>query len=224
LKKIIKLPKTLQGLMPVLILPVFSTLIVGLGMVYVIGTPVSAINTALNNWLTGMSGTNGFILGLILGAMMALDMGGPVNKAAYAFGAGTLVAGQPSAVMAAVMAAGMVPPLGIALATTLAKKKFTVDEYEAGKAAYALGASFITEGAIPFAAADPARVIPSIMIGSALTGGLSMLFKCGLAVPHGGVFVLFIPNAVTNLLMYIVSILIGTVLTAGILIALKPNK
>jgi len=224
LKKVIKLPKTLQGLMPVLILPVFSTLIVGLGMVYVIGTPVSAINTALNNWLTGMSGTNGLILGLILGAMMALDMGGPVNKAAYAFGAGTLIAGQPSAVMAAVMAAGMVPPLGIALATTLAKKKFTPDEYEAGKAAYALGASFITEGAIPFAAADPARVIPSIMIGSAVTGGLSMLFKCGLAVPHGGVFVLFIPNAVTNLLMYIVSILIGTVLTAGILIALKPNK
>jgi len=224
LKKIIKLPKTLQGLMPVLILPVLSTLIVGLGMVYVIGTPVSAINTALNNWLTGMSGTNGFILGLILGGMMALDMGGPVNKAAYAFGAGTLVAGQPSAVMAAVMAAGMVPPLGIALATTLAKKKFTVDEYEAGKAAYALGASFITEGAIPFAAADPARVIPSIMVGSALTGGLSMLFKCGLAVPHGGVFVLFIPNAVTNLLMYIVSILIGTVVTAAILIALKPNK
>ena len=224
LKKLIKLPKTLQGLMPVLILPVLSTLIVGLGMVYVIGTPVSAINTALNNWLTGMSGTNGFILGLILGGMMALDMGGPVNKAAYAFGAGTLVAGQPSAVMAAVMAAGMVPPLGIALATTLAKKKFTVDEYEAGKAAYALGASFITEGAIPFAAADPARVIPSIMVGSALTGGLSMLFKCGLAVPHGGVFVLFIPNAVTNLLMYIVSILIGTVVTAAILIALKPNK
>ena len=224
LKKLIKLPKTLQGLMPVLILPVFSTLIVGLGMIYIIGGPVSAVNTALNNWLQGLSGTNGFLLGIILGAMMAFDMGGPVNKAAYAFGAGTLIAGQPSAIMAAVMAAGMVPPLGIAVATTLAKKKFTADEYEAGKAAYALGISFITEGAIPFAAADPARVIPAIMIGSAITGGMSMLFNCGLAVPHGGVFVLFIPNAVTNLLMYIVSILVGTAITAGILIALKPNK
>jgi PTS system fructose-specific IIC component len=224
LKKTIKLPKTLQGLMPVLILPVLSTLIVGLGMIYIIGGPVSAINTAMNNWLSGMSGTNGFILGIILGAMMAFDMGGPINKAAYAFGAGTLVAGQPSMVMAAVMAAGMVPPLGIALATTIAKKKFTVEEYEAGKAAYALGASFITEGAIPFAAADPARVIPAIVVGSSLAGGLSMLFKCGLAVPHGGVFVLFIPNAVTNVMMYVLSIVIGAVVTAGILVVLKPNK
>lgn len=224
LKKMIKLPKTLQGLMPVLILPVLSTLIVGLGMIYIIGGPVSSINSALNSWLNGLSGTNGVVLGLILGAMMAFDMGGPVNKAAYAFGAGTLVAGQTSLVMAAVMAAGMVPPLGIAVATSIAKKKFSADEYEAGKAAYALGISFITEGAIPFAAADPARVIPSIMVGSAVSGALSMLFNCGLAVPHGGIFVLVIPNAVANPLMYALAILIGTAITAGMLVALKPVK
>ena len=223
LKSVIKLPKTLSGLMPVLVLPVLSTLIVGLAMIYIIGTPVTAINDGLNNWLKGMSGANSVILGLILGGMMALDMGGPVNKAAYAFAAGSLVAGQASPVMAAVMAAGMTPPLGIALATTLAKNKFTADEHEAGKAAYALGASFITEGAIPFAAADPARVIPSIMLGSAVTGALSMLFGCGLAVPHGGVFVLFIPNAVVNLPMYLVSILVGMVITAFTLMALKKT-
>ncbi|GAU80015.1 PTS fructose transporter subunit IIC [Fusibacter sp. 3D3] len=223
LKSIIKLPKTLAGLMPVLILPVLSTLIVGLAMIYIIGAPVTAINVGLNNWLKGMSGTNSVILGLILGGMMALDMGGPVNKAAYAFAAGSLVAGQTSPVMAAVMAAGMVPPLGIALATTLAKNKFTIEEHEAGKAAYALGISFITEGAIPFAAADPARVIPSIMLGSAITGALSMLFGCGLAVPHGGLFVLFIPNAVANLPMYLISIVVGTVITAFTLMTLKKT-
>lgn len=221
LKKAIKLPRAMEGLMPVLILPVVSTLVVGLAMIYVLGVPVAAINTGLNNWLAAMSGTNAVLLGTILGAMMALDMGGPVNKAAYTFGVGTLVAGQLSPVMAAVMAAGMVPPLGIALATTLAKGKFTLDEQEAGKAAYAMGASFITEGAIPFAAADPARIIPAIVLGSALTGALSMLFNCGLAVPHGGVFVLFIPNAVSNLPMYLVSILAGTAATAALIIGLK---
>lgn len=223
LKKAIKLPKSMSGLMPVLVLPVFSTLITGLAMIYVIGTPVAAINTALNNWLSSMSGTNSVVLGLIIGLMMAFDMGGPVNKAAYAFGVGTLVAGQTSNVMAAVMAAGMVPPLGLALATLIAKNKFTHDEVEAGKAAWAMGVSFITEGAIPFAAADPARVIPSIMIGSGVTGALSMLFNCGLAVPHGGVFVLVIPNAVSNLLMYVLSIAVGTAVTAGLLTVLKKD-
>ncbi len=213
----------MSGLMPVLVLPVFSTLITGLAMIYVIGTPVAAINTALNNWLSSMSGTNSVVLGLIIGLMMAFDMGGPVNKAAYAFGVGTLVAGQTSNVMAAVMAAGMVPPLGLALATLIAKNKFTHDEVEAGKAAWAMGVSFITEGAIPFAAADPARVIPSIMIGSGVTGALSMLFNCGLAVPHGGVFVLVIPNAVSNLLMYVLSIAVGTAVTAGLLTVLKKD-
>ncbi len=221
IKKVIKLPRSLAGLMPVLILPVLSTLIVGLAMIFVIGGPVAAINTALNGWLASMSGTNAVLLGAIIGGMMALDMGGPVNKAAYTFGVGTLVAGQLSPVMAAVMAAGMVPPLGIALATSLAKNKFTSEEQEAGKAAYAMGASFITEGAIPFAAADPARIIPSIMVGSAVTGALSMLFNCGLAVPHGGLFVLFIPNAVSNLPMYILSILAGTAITTGMIVGLK---
>lgn len=224
LKNLIKLPKSMAGLMPVLVLPVLSTLFVGLVMIYIIGGPVSSANTALNNWLASLSGTNAGLLGLLLGLMMALDMGGPVNKAAYTFGVGTLAAGQPSAVMAAVMAAGMVPPLAMGLATVIAKDKFSADEQEAGKAAWALGASFITEGAIPFAAADPARVIPSIMAGGAVTGALSMIFNCGLAVPHGGLFVLAIPNAVTNLPMYLVSIVAGTLVSAGMLAVLKRKK
>lgn len=223
LKKTIKLPRSMSGLMPVLILPVFSTLITGLAMIYIVGKPVAAVSTSLNEWLAAMNGTNSVVLGLIIGLMMAFDMGGPVNKAAYAFGVGTLVAGQTSNVMAAVMAAGMVPPLGLALATVLAKNKFTNDEVEAGKAAWAMGISFITEGAIPFAAADPARVIPSIMVGAGLTGAMSMLFNCGLAVPHGGIFVLVIPNAVSNLLMYVVSIAAGTAVTAGMLVGLKKD-
>ena len=150
-------------------------------------------------------------------------MGGPINKAAYAFGVGTLVAGQTSMVMAAVMAAGMTPPLGIALATVIAKKKFTLEEREAGKAAWALGAAFITEGAIPFAAADPLKIIPSTMVGSAVTGALSMVFKAAIAVPHGGIFVLFIPNAVTNVGRYIVSIVAGTIVTALMILLLKKD-
>jgi len=221
LKKSIKLPRSMAGLMPVLILPVFSSLVVGLLMIFVIGGPVSSINNAMNGWLQSLNGTNSTVLGLVIGLMMAFDMGGPVNKAAYTFGVGTLVAGQASEVMAAVMAAGMVPPLGLALATIVAKNKFSHEEKEAGKAAWALGISFITEGAIPFAAADPARVIPSIMAGSAVTGSLSMLFKCGLAVPHGGIFVLFIPNAVVNLAAYVLAIAIGTCVTAGLIFGLK---
>ncbi|MBN2898510.1 MAG: PTS transporter subunit EIIC [Clostridia bacterium] len=219
----VKLPKSMAGLMPVLVIPVFSTLIVGLVMIYVVGKPVGAINTSMNEFLKSMSGTNSIILGLLLGLMMAFDMGGPINKAAYAFGVSTLVAGATSPIMAAVMAAGMTPPLGIALATTLFSKKFTAQEHEAGKAAWAMGISFITEGAIPFAAADPLRVIPSIMVGSAVTGALSMLFNCGLAVPHGGIFVLFIPNAVSNLAMYIVSIAAGVGATAAMLFVTKKD-
>jgi PTS system fructose-specific IIC component len=221
LKKFIKLPKSLEGLMPVLILPVLSTFIVGLIMIYVVGSPAKAINVALTGWLKGLGGANAVLLGIILGLMMAFDMGGVVNKAAYTFATATLAANQPSMIMAAVMAAGMVPPLGLALATTIAKKKFTLQEREAGKAAWALGASFITEGAIPFAAADPLRVIPSIMIGSAVTGGLSMAFRCTLAVPHGGIFVLPIPHAVGGLGWYIVSIAAGTIVAAIILAAVK---
>lgn len=223
LKKTIKLPKSLAGLMPVIILPVLSSLVVGLVMVFVIGKPVSAINTGMASWLGNLSGTNSALLGIIIGLMMASDMGGPVNKAAYAFGVGTLISGQTSMVMAAVMAAGITPPLGIALATVIAKNKFTSQEREAGKAAWALGAAFITEGAIPFAAADPFKVIPSTMVGAAVAGALSMVFKAGLAVPHGGIFVLLIPNAVTNVGLYALSIVVGTIVTALMISMLKKD-
>lgn len=220
LKRLIKLPKTLEGLMPILILPVLSTLIVGLLMIYVIGSPMKAIMTSLTAWLTGMSSTNAVIFGAILGLMMAFDMGGPVNKTAYTFATG-LLASNVFAPMAAVMAAGMTPPLGLALATALFKNRFTKEEIEAGKAAWVLGASFITEGAIPFAAADPFRVIPSIMVGSAVTGALSMLFHIELRAPHGGIFV--IPIAVSNPLLYIGVIAVGTVVTA-LMVALLKKK
>ncbi|MBC7087289.1 MAG: PTS transporter subunit EIIC [Tissierellales bacterium] len=222
IKKYIKLPKNLQGIMPVLIIPVLGSLATGLLLFYVIGTPVAAINNGMNNFLMGMSGTNAIILGAVLGLMMAIDMGGPINKAAYAFGTATLTAavGTGSEVMAAVMAAGMTPPLGIALATVLFKHKFTKAEIEAGKACWVLGASFITEGAIPFAAADPIRVIPSLMVGSAVTGALSMAFNATLAVPHGGIFVFF---AVENLIGYIISIVAGTFVTAFLVGSLKRN-
>ncbi|MBT1278453.1 fructose-specific PTS transporter subunit EIIC [Thermoanaerobacter sp. CM-CNRG TB177] len=220
LKRLIKLPKTLEGLMPILILPVLSTLIVGLLMIYVIGSPMKAIMTSLTAWLTGMSSTNAVIFGAILGLMMAFDMGGPVNKTAYTFATG-LLASNVFAPMAAVMAAGMTPPLGLALATVLFRDRFTKEEIEAGKAAWVLGASFITEGAIPFAAADPLRVIPSIMVGSAVTGALSMLFHIELRAPHGGIFV--IPIAVSNPLLYIGAIAVGTVVTA-LMIALLKKK
>lgn len=220
LRKVIKLPASLQGLMPVLILPLLGSAFTGLLMVYIIGTPASAMLDALTAWLTGMQEGSRIVLGIILGAMMAFDMGGPVNKSAYTFSVG-LLDSQIYLPMAAVMAAGMTPPLGLALATFLFKDRFTPDEREAGKAAAVLGISFITEGAIPFAARDPLRVIPSIMVGSAVTGALSMLFNAQLRVPHGGVFVLPIPNAVTNLLLYVVAILVGTAVTAGMIYLLK---
>jgi PTS system fructose-specific IIC component len=216
----IQLPRDLQGLKPVLILPFLSTLVVGLLMIYVVGPPVKAALTALTNWLTAMQTSAAVVLGLILGAMMAFDMGGPVNKAAYTFAVG-LLGSNINMPMAAVMAAGMTPPLGLALAATLFKNRFTPDEQEASKAAYVLGISFITEGAIPFAARDPLRVIPSLMAGSAVTGALSMAFGCQLRVPHGGIFVLPIPNAVTNLGLYVLAIVAGTVITTGMLFVLK---
>ncbi|GAB4426002.1 MAG: fructose-specific PTS transporter subunit EIIC [Chloroflexi bacterium OHK40] len=220
LNRTLKLPPTLAGLKPVLILPLISASVVGLLMVYVIGQPVAGALAALTAWLQGMQQSSALVLGLILGAMMAFDMGGPVNKAAYAFATG-LLASQVTAPMAAVMAAGMTPPLGLALAALLFKDRFSAEEREAGKAAAVLGISFITEGAIPFAAKDPFRVIPSIMVGSAVAGALSMVFGATLAVPHGGIFVLPIPNAVGNLGMYLVAILVGTLVTAGMLYVLK---
>ncbi|WP_010241009.1 PTS fructose transporter subunit IIC [Clostridium arbusti] len=222
IKKFVKLPKALDGLMPVLILPVLSTALIALLMAYILGNPVKAINDGLFAWLKGLQGANAAILGLVLGLMQAFDMGGPVNKAAYVFATGTIVAGG-SPIMAAVMAAGMVPPLGIALATVVSKRKFTETEREAGKAAWALGASFITEGAIPFAAADPLKVIPSIMAGAGVTGALSMLFGCKLSVPHGGLWVLVIPNVITNLLGYLIAIIAGIIITAVMLTILKKD-
>jgi PTS system fructose-specific IIC component len=220
LNNIIKLPKNLQGLKPVLILPLLSTLIVGLAMVYLIGPPMKVVLDALTNWLKGMQTGSALVLGLILGAMMAFDMGGPVNKSAYAFSVG-LLSSQIYAPMAAVMAAGMTPPLGLALAAFLFKNRFTADEQEAASAAAVLGISFITEGAIPFAARDPFRVIPSLMVGSAVAGALSMTLGCQLLVPHGGIFVLPIPNAVVNLGGYLIAIVAGTLVTTGMLYALK---
>ncbi len=223
LNKWIRLPRTLEGIKPVLVLPLLGVGITGLIMVYVLNEPMAAIMAGLQNWLTGLRGGSAVVLGFILGAMMAFDMGGPVNKAAYAFGTG-LLASQVYEPMAAVMAAGMTPPLGLFLATLLAPKKYTDEEREAGKAAAVLGISFITEGAIPFAAADPFRVIPAIMAGSAVTGALSMLFGCQLKVPHGGIWVLPMGNVVTNLGMYAVAIIVGTVITALLVNLLKPNK
>lgn len=216
----IKLPRNLAGLKPVLILPLISSLVVGLIMFYVVGVPVSAALKALTSFLTGMQAGSAAILGLILGLMMAFDMGGPVNKAAYTFSVG-LLSSEVTAPMAAVMAAGMTPPLGLALAAYLFKNRFTEDERESASSTAILGISFITEGAIPYAARDPFRVIPSIMVGSAVAGALSMAFGCQLHVPHGGIFVLPIPNAVDNLGMYIVALLVGTAVTAGMLYVLK---
>jgi PTS system fructose-specific IIC component len=216
----IRLPVHFEGLKPVLIIPLLATLVVGLLMIYVVGGPAKAIMDGLTLFLKGLSGSNAVLLGLLLGGMMAIDMGGPINKAAYTFGVG-LLASHSYLPMAAVMAAGMVPPLGIALATFLAKNRFTADEQIAGKAAAVLGISFITEGAIPFAAKDPLRVIPACVAGAATTGALSMLFGCTLQAPHGGVFVLAIPNAVGHLLPYIGAIVAGTLVTTAALVLLK---
>jgi len=216
----IKLPTTLQGLMPVLILPFISTITVGLLMIYVIAPPVGVLNHAMNDWLNGMRGANALVLGVILGAMMAFDMGGPVNKAAYTFAVG-LLASKVYTPMAAVIAAGMTPPLGLALASFLFKNKFDREEREAGGAALVLGLSFITEGAIPFAAKDPLRVIPSIMLGSAVAGAISMVCGVQFLVPHGGIFAALIPGAVTNLLAYFVALIVGTLVTTGALFILK---
>jgi PTS system fructose-specific IIC component len=220
LNRWIKLPRDLMGLMPVLILPVLGVGIVGLVMIFVIGPPVHLLNVALTNWLSGMKASNAIVLGLIMGGMMALDMGGPFNKASYAV-AVALLSDKFYTPMAAVMAAGMTPPLALALATFLFKNRFTPDEQEAGKSAWVLGLAFITEGAIPFAAGDPFRVIPACILGSAVAGALSMFFGCQLRVPHGGVFVLPIPNVVTNLPLYLLAIVIGTLVTTAALFVLK---
>jgi len=220
LNRAIKLPRTLEGLKPVLILPVLGTLLVGLTMLYVVGQPVAEALAWLTDWLRGMQGSSAVLLGLLLGAMMAFDMGGPVNKAAYAFSTG-LIASQVYTPMAAAMVAGMTPPLGIALATWVFRNRFTREERGTSAATGVLGLAFVTEGAIPYAARDPLRTIPALMLGSALAGAISMAAGAELKVPHGGVFVLPIPNAVTHLGMYLIALLAGTVLTALALRVLK---
>ena len=216
----IRLPSTLEGLKPVLILPFLSTIAVGLLMIYVIAPPVQSLNSAMNTWLNGMRGANAVYLGLILGGMMAFDMGGPVNKAAYTFAVG-LLASKIYTPMAAVIAAGMTPPLGLALATILFKNRFDLEEREAGGPAFVLGMSFITEGAIPFAAKDPFHVIPATMLGSAVAGAISMSAGAQFLVPHGGIFAALIPGAVTHLVSYLGAIVVGTIVTTGALFFLK---
>ena len=220
----IKLPNWLRPLMPVVVIPLIATFITAGLMLVILGGPLKALMTALNDWLTGLSGGSLIGLGIILGLMMAFDMGGPVNKVAYTFAvtglatAGAATSATEFQIMAIVMAAGMTPPLGLALATNLRKKAFSEAEQENGKAAWLLGASFISEGAIPFAAADPARVIPSIMIGSGITGALVALFGNELRAPHGGIFVF---PLVSDWLTYVLAIAIGTVVTALLVLVAK---
>lgn len=215
-----KAPRWLAGLMPVVIIPLLTTLITGLLMYLLLGRPLAWLMTTLQEWLTGMSSGGAVVLGVILGLMMCFDLGGPVNKSAYLFAtAGLSVDNEASQmIMAAVMAAGMVPPLAMALATTIRKNLFTEVERENGRAAWLLGASFISEGAIPFAAADPLRVIPSMMVGGALTGALSMAFGTTLLAPHGGIFVFFAINPIWG---FLVALVAGTLLSAAVVVALK---
>jgi PTS system fructose-specific IIC component len=216
----INLPQNLQGLKPVLILPLLSTLVVGLVMIFVVGPPVKTALLALTAWLNGMQETSAVVLGILLGAMMAFDMGGPLNKAAYTFAVG-LLASKVYGPMAAVMAAGMTPPLALGLAATLFKNRFNQEERDASKAAIVLGISFVTEGAIPFAAKDPLRVIPCLMAGSAVTGAISLAAGVHLMVPHGGIFVLLIPHAVQPLGLYLVALIAGTLVSTAALYLVK---
>ena len=214
-----KLPEALEKIAPVLIYPVFGILGIGLLMNFAVEPIMGAINTALNNGLTGMGGSSKIVLGLILGGMMAIDMGGPSNKAAYVFGTAAIAAGNYD-IMAAVMIGGMTPPCAIALATLLFKNKFTKSEREAGPTNFIMGLAFITEGAIPYAAADPLHVLPSCIVGSAVAGALSMAFGCTLMAPHGGIFVF---PVVGNALMYLVALVVGTVISAVLLGVLKKK-
>jgi PTS system fructose-specific IIC component len=220
ISKGLKLPPSMEALKPILIIPLVSSLIVGLAMIYLIGTPVAKILAGLTSWLQTMGTANAVLLGAILGGMMCTDMGGPVNKAAYAFGVG-LLSTQTYAPMAAIMAAGMVPPLAMGLATLVARNKFDKGQREGGKAALVLGLCFISEGAIPFAARDPMRVIPCCIAGGALTGAISMAIGAKLMAPHGGLFVLLIPGAITPVLGYLLSIVVGTLLTGLVYAFLK---
>ncbi|WP_136253273.1 PTS fructose-like transporter subunit IIB [Onishia niordana] len=208
----VKLPASIESLKPILIIPLLASLVTGLTMIYVVGEPVAAVLSAMTNFLENMGSANAVLLGILLGSMMCFDMGGPVNKAAYTFGVG-LLASETYAPMAAVMAAGMVPAIGMGIASFVAKAKFSEPEREAGKASFVLGLCFISEGAIPFAAKDPLRVIPACMVGGALTGAISMLVGAKLMAPHGGVFVLLIPNAISPVFLYLGAIIVGSLVT-----------
>lgn len=214
----VRLPDSLEALKPILIIPLLASLITGLAMIYIVGSPVAGVLQSLTQFLDSMGSTNAILLGALLGGMMCVDLGGPINKAAYAFSVG-LLASSSYAPMAATMAGGMVPPIAMAIATVLARRKFAQSERQAGKAAGVLGLCFISEGAIPFAAKDPLRVIPACIAGGALTGALSMYFGCKLMAPHGGLFVLLIPNAINHALLYLLAIVAGSLL-AGVLYAL----
>ncbi|WP_310726527.1 fructose-specific PTS transporter subunit EIIC [Streptomyces sp. N2A] len=219
----LNVPAPLRGIMPVVVIPLLSSALVGFLMFLVVGKPIAALQKGLTDWLSGLSGANAIILGALLGLMMCFDLGGPLNKVAYAFAVGGLANPNEGSlkVMAAVMAAGMVPPLAMALATTVRGRLFTKTERENGKAAWVLGASFITEGAIPFAAADPLRVIPSVMVGGAVTGALSMAFGCTLRAPHGGVFVV---PLISQPLLYLLAIAVGTCVSTALVLLLKTLR
>lgn len=220
LKKIFsKLPESLDGVKPVLLYPLLGIFLIGVIMQFVVEPPIGALNTAINNGLNGLNGASAVVLGVLLGGMMAIDMGGPVNKAAYVFGTASIAAGNYN-IMAAVMIGGMVPPLAIALATIFFKNKFTAEERKAGPTNFIMGLSFITEGAIPFAASDPLHVLPACAVGSAVAGGLSMAFGCTLMAPHGGIFV--VPT-IGNPLMYLVALVIGAFIACGLLGLLKKK-
>lgn len=220
LKKIFsKLPESLDGVKPVLLYPLLGIFLIGVIMQFVVEPPIGALNTAINNGLNGLNGASAVVLGVLLGGMMAIDMGGPVNKAAYVFGTASIAAGNYN-IMAAVMIGGMVPPLAIALATIFFKNKFTAEERKAGPTNFIMGLSFITEGAIPFAASDPLHVLPACAVGSAVAGGLSMAFGCTLMAPHGGIFV--VPT-IGNPLVYLVALVIGSFIACGLLGLLKKK-
>jgi len=220
----VKLPQSMEALKPILIIPLFASLITGLLMIYVVGKPVAGIMNGLTHWLANMGTANAVLLGAILGGMMCTDMGGPVNKVAYAFGVG-LLSSQTYAPMAAIMAAGMVPPLAMGLATLVARRKFNKGQQEGGKAALVLGLCFISEGAIPFAARDPMRVLPCCIVGGAITGAISMAIGAKLMAPHGGLFVLLIPGAITPVVGYLMSIVIGTAVAGlGYAILKRPEE
>ena len=220
LKKVFsKLPESLDGMKPVLLYPLLGIFLVGVIMQFVVEPPIGALNTAINNGLNGLNGASTVVLGVLLGGMMSVDMGGPVNKAAYVFGTASIAAGNYN-IMAAVMIGGMVPPIAIALATIFFKNKFTAEERKAGPTNFIMGLSFITEGAIPFAASDPLHVLPACVVGSAVAGGLSMAFGCTLMAPHGGIFV--VPT-IGNPLMYLVALVIGSFIACGLLGLLKKK-